>query len=209
MRIDVFHDIACPWCRIGKKHLQLALAQWHGDVDVHYHTFFLNDRIPAEGADFRSYMMAKGGGTVTDIEQFFAAPREMGERVGLTFNFERITKAPNTLLAHRLIALTPESQQVAMIDALYDAYFEHGQDVGDLDVLLTVAGQVGLDEASVRARLQTDEAEQSVLDEARGAKQIGVTGVPLFVFGNTFALSGAQPPDVILQVMKQTEDMVG
>lgn len=208
MRIDVFHDIACPWCRIGKQHLQLALQQWEGTVDVHYHTFFLNDGIPPEGADFRTYMLAKGQGMVTDVEQFFAAPRSMGEQVGITFNFEQITKAPNTLLAHRLIALTPPATKPAMIDALYQAYFEDAQDIGDLDTLVAIAAALGLDEADIRSRLLGNEAAEDVLTQARHAQQMGVTGVPLFVFDNTYALSGAQPPHVMLQVMQQTKETV-
>ncbi len=98
MRIDVFHDIACPWCRIGKAHLQDALDKWDGEpVEVHYHPFFLNPSIPPEGYPFKAYMLAKGGGSVP-LEQWFAAPREMGQRAGMTFNFEQIEHAPNTML---------------------------------------------------------------------------------------------------------------
>ncbi|MEM6282437.1 MAG: DsbA family oxidoreductase [Chloroflexota bacterium] len=207
MKIDVFHDTVCPWCRIGKKHMELALAQYDGEVEIRYHTFFLNNNIPPEGADFHTYMMAKGRGMVTDIEQFFDAPREMGRRVDLTFNFEAITKAPNTTDSHRLIAMTPADRKVAMIDALYEAYFENGQDIGNRDVLVSVAESVGLDGADVRGRLATDEAHQQVIGEAMQGQQLGVTGVPMFVFNNTLAFSGAQPPEAFLQMMQQAEDL--
>ena len=94
MQIDVFHDIACPWCRIGKAHLKQALQNWHGEpVEVSYRAYFLNPDIPVEGYEFAPYMTAKGGGRVP-MEQWFAQPRDAGERAGVVFNFDRIEKAP-------------------------------------------------------------------------------------------------------------------
>jgi predicted DsbA family dithiol-disulfide isomerase len=204
MRIDVFHDTACPWCRVGKAHMKMALEKWEGEpVEVYYHTFFLNADIPTEGYDFKEYMFAKGGGRVP-LEQWFDAPRQMGERVGVKFNFESITRAPNTLLSHRLIALTPEDKKEAMIDVLYAAYFEHGQDIGDLETLAKIAGEVGLDAEDIYTRLQSDEGEREVLAEAQEAHRLGINGVPFFVVNNLYAFSGAQPPEVFLQAMKQS-----
>jgi predicted DsbA family dithiol-disulfide isomerase len=203
MQIDVYHDIACPWCRIGKRNLAAALAEWQGEpVEVRYRSFFLNADIPAEGYDFQSYMRAKGGGN-PDLEMWFDAPRQAGKRVGLTFNFDTIARAPNTLLAHRLIALTPDAQRTAMIEALYDAYFEHGQDVGDLEVLLRIASAHGLDSETLRERLENGDAEAEVLAEADYGARLGVSGVPLFVFNQQYALSGAQPAQVLTRVMEQ------
>jgi predicted DsbA family dithiol-disulfide isomerase len=203
MQIDVYHDIACPWCRIGKRNLADALAEWQGEhVEVRYRTFFLNPDIPAEGYEFRSYMRAKGGGN-PDLEMWFDAPRQAGKRVGLTFNFDTITRAPNTLLAHRLIALTPVPQRTAVIDALYDAYFEHGQDVGNLETLMHIAAAQGLNTDALRQQLASDAAEEEVLAEADFGAQLGVSGVPLFVFNQQYALSGAQPAHVLAKVMEQ------
>jgi len=172
MIIDVFHDTVCPWCRIGKEHLKLALEQWEGDVTVRDHTFFLKASIPPEGANFREYMIAKGGGNIP-LEQFFDGPRRAGEAVGLTFNFEAIEHAPNTLLSHRLIALTPDNQKEAMIDALYAAYFEDAKNIGDLDVLVDIAQQVGLDGETTREQLKSDAMHHEVLNEARQAQAAG------------------------------------
>lgn len=206
MRIDVYHDTACPWCRIGKAHLKQALEQWDGPpVAVHYHTFFLNPAIPAEGHNFREYMTAKGGGRVP-MEGWFARPREMGAQVGLTFNFERITMAPNTLLSHRLIALAPEAVREGVIDAVYAAYFEHGQDIGDVGVLVEIGAAHGMDPAALRAGLAGDAGAAAVLADAARGQQLGVTGVPFFVLENKYALSGAQPPAMILQVMHQVRE---
>jgi predicted DsbA family dithiol-disulfide isomerase len=201
--IEVYHDVACPWCRIGKAYLRQALARWAGPAPtVRYRTFFLNADIPSDGYEFVSYMNAKGGGQVP-LEQWFAAPRAMGAAAGLTFHFERITRAPNTLQAHRLIALTPEPDRAGMIDALYDAYFEHGRDIGDLDTLHAIARVQG-----VAVDLQGDQARDQVLAEADQAHRLGISGVPFFVFNQRYGLGGAQPVDVLLQVMEQVNTSV-
>jgi len=203
VQIDIFHDTVCPWCRIGKQHLKLALQQWTDEpVTIRYHTFFLNSSIPLEGYPFREYMQAKLGGRVP-LEQLFGAPQQAGAKVGLTFNFEAITQAPNSTLSHQLIFLTPDDQREAMIDALYAAYFEHGQDIGKLDVLVDVARTQGLDADVIRTKLQAGEGRQAVLDDADQAHRLGINGVPFFVFNNRLAFSGAQPVSVMLDVLKQ------
>ena len=205
MQIDLFHDTACPWCRIGKRHLQLALAQWDGaPVQVRYRTFFLNERIPAAGEDFKPYMQAKVGDRIP-LEQMFAGPRQAGERVGLRFDFEAITRAPNTLLSHRLIALAPAGAQEAVIDGVYAAYFEHGRDIGDLETLLDVAGAAGLDRDATRDLLLSDAATEQVQADARWAQRAGISGVPFFIVNNQYAWSGAQPPEAILNMLRQID----
>ena len=206
MHIDLFSDTVCPWCRIGKRHLELALAEWAREtaepVTLRYRSFFLDPTTPPEGRDFRGHMTAKGGGRVP-LEQFFAAPRERGVAVGLTFNFEAIEKAPNTLLSHRLVYITPEPQRGALLDALYAAYFEFGRDIGDRDVLVDVAAAVGLDAAETRTQLAGDTGAVEVMADVAFARQVGITGVPFFIFNERVAFSGAQPPDVILRVLRQ------
>ena len=206
MHIDLFSDTVCPWCRIGKRHLELALAEWAREtaepVTLRYRSFFLDPTIPPEGRDFRGHMTAKGGGRVP-LEQFFAAPRERGAAVDLTFNFEAIGKAPNTLLSHRLVYIAPEAKRGALLDALYAAYFEFGRDVGDLDVLVDVAEAAGLDAAETRAQLAGDAGTAEVLADIEFARQVGISGVPFFIFNDRLAFSGAQPPEVILRVLQQ------
>jgi predicted DsbA family dithiol-disulfide isomerase len=203
MQIDLFHDTACPWCRIGKRHLRLALAQWDGaPVEVRYRTFFLNERIPAAGEDFKPYMNAKVGGRVP-LEQMFAGPRQAGDRVGLRFDFEAITRAPNTLHSHRLIALAPDSAKEAVIDAVYAAYFEHGLDIGDLEVLVDIAGAAGMERAAMRDLLLSDAGQEQVQADAAWAQQSGISGVPFFIVDGKYAWSGAQPPEAILQMLRQ------
>jgi predicted DsbA family dithiol-disulfide isomerase len=203
MLIEVFQDTVCPWCRIGKRHLELALERWQGEpLEVRYRTFFLNPGIPPEGMDFRTLMNQKGGGTVP-LEQFFDAPRQMGEKVGLLFNFEKIARAPNSQLSNRLIALVPEDQRVAIIDAVYAAYFEHGQDIGQMDVLLAIVASQGLNVDRIREQLTSGAALDQVQADARWAQMNGIQGVPFFVFDQQYGISGAQPPEVLLEVMKE------
>ncbi len=204
MHIDLFYDTTCPWCYIGKRHLQLALAQWDGTpISVRYRSFFLNERIPAAGEDFRSYMQAKVGGA--PLEQLFAGPRQAGLRVGLHLDFAAITRAPNSLLSHRLIALTPASQQEAVIDAVYAAYFEQGRDIGNLEVLADIAGEASLDRSAMHASLLTNAAQEQVLADARWAQQNGISGVPFYIVDERYAWSGAQPPEAIVQMLTRID----
>lgn len=210
MEIELFHDTVCPWCRLGKRHLQLALEDWAGEpVNITYRSFFLNPDIPPEGYAFKPYMEAKGGGQMP-LEGFFAAPRERGQAVGITFNFEDIEFAPNSMLSHRLINFTPEAEREEMVERIYAAYFEHGRNIGDLDTLVDIATEAGMDPGTTRAHLESDAGEAAVLEDISLARQIGVTGVPFFVFNRKYAFSGAQPPEMIRQVVEQVaaEDSV-
>lgn len=208
MKIDVYHDTACPWCRIGKAHMKMALAAWQGEpVEIEYHTFFLNPAIPPEGHRFREYMHAKGGGQVP-LEGWFDRPRQMGAQVGITFNFEKIEHAPNTLLSHVLINLAPEDKREQLIDAVYAAYFEHGRNIGDVDELIAIGAENGL--TVTKDQLRDPAQRDAVLADAQRATQVGVTGVPFFVINNRYAFSGAQPPEVFTQVMDQiTKELAG
>lgn len=204
MLVEVWQDTVCPWCRIGERHLKLALEQWQGaPVEVRYRAFFLDPEMPAEGRDFIATMDRKGGGQVP-LESFFAEPRRRGEAVGLMFNFEQIQRMPNTLLSHRLVALAPDEKKEAVLEAVYAAFFEHGRDIGQLDVLLDIAAAQGLDRAALAGQLETDAGKADVLEDVREAQQLGISGVPFFVFGRRYGLSGAQPPEMILAALERT-----
>jgi predicted DsbA family dithiol-disulfide isomerase len=149
-------------------------------------------------------MRSKGGGSIP-LEYFFQAPAEKGAVVGLRFNFEAITRAPNSLLSHELAALTPLPQQPAVLESIYAAYFEHGLDIGSLEVLLDIARQHNLDRDTVQAQLENHTARAQVMEEIRQAQALGIQGVPFFVFNRRYGLSGAQPPEMILQAMQAAE----
>ena len=183
--------------------MQRSLQEWDGEaVTISYKPFFLDPTIPPEGYDFLEYMQRKGGGRIPP-ERFFEGPRQMGLQAGIIFNFLDIPKAPNTALAHTLIALTPVERQADMVEALYDAFFQYGQDVGDLDTLLTLAEKLELDRESMRAGLVDPKVRAKVEAEVQDAYRMGIAGVPFFVINRKYAFSGAQPPEVILGVFKQ------
>lgn len=204
MFINVYHDTVCPFCRIGKRNLEIALARWQGEpVEVSYRSFFLNSNVPPEGVDYEPYMREKVGGGTKDLATLYEGPVRMGEAVGLRFNFEAIGKMPNTMLSHRLIAMAPESRRPAVVNAIYDAYFEQGRDIGDLDVLVDIAAANGMDAAVTRRRLESDEAQVTVEADFDFAKQVGISGVPFFIINGKYAFSGARPPELILEVLNR------
>lgn len=171
-------------------------------VEVAYRAFFLNPAIPPEGYPFAEYLQAKGGGKIP-LEQFFEGPRRMGREAGLVFNFERIHRAPNSLLSHQLIQLAPAERREGVIDAIYSAYFELGLDIGDLDTLAELGGNHGLDPAETRTRLASGEGRAEVEKEARRAAQLGIGGVPFFLIDAKYGFSGAQPPEVIANILRR------
>ena len=203
MYVDVFHDTVCPWCRIGKRRLSDALARWDGPpVAVRYHPFFLDDTVPPEGVDFRAYMARNKGGEA-NLAPLFEGARRAGAAAGLTFHFDKIRYATNTLLSHRLIALAPDDRKEAVVDGIYRAYFEEGRDIGDLDTLVAIASEAGLDAAATAELLRGDAARDEVLAEAAWAREAGIGGVPPFIVDGALALSGAQPSEALLAALRR------
>lgn len=207
--IDVVSDVVCPWCFIGKRHLEaatreLAPAAASARIAVRWHPFELNPDLPREGIDRQAYLEAKFGGAAR-AQIIYDRVREAGARAGIDFRFERIARQPNTRDAHRLIAWTQASggDASALVEALFRAYFLDGRFVGSIDELAAIAGETGADAAAVRAYLASDAAVQEVADAERRATQMGVQGVPFFIFGGSLAVSGAQPPTVLGRAIVQ------
>lgn len=204
LTVDVVQDTVCPWCRIGKANLDAALRAWDGPpVVLRWHPFELDPTIPPEGMDFRTKMAAKMGRPASELGPVFDRVRQAGAGTGLSFDFDRIGRAPNTLRSHALIAGVPAAVRDAVIDAIHAAYFEEGRDIGDPETLVAVAAGAGVPEDEARAILADPDALAAVREEAAGLSQSGISGVPFFVFGGTHALSGAQPPAALLAAMRQ------
>ena len=202
MNIDVYHDIPCPWCRIGKANLETALRQWDGEpVTVTWRPFLLDPDVPSAGTPLRDFYAIKFG--AENVEPMFERVRAAGRRAGVAFDFEDAIRAPS-LAAHRLIWLAPEEARTAVIDGLQRAYFNEGKNVSDLETLADVAAAAGLDHEEMLARLQRGEGSAETTEAIENAYRVGVTGVPFFVFDDRYALSGAQPPELILAAMRQT-----
>ena len=202
VRIDVVSDVVCPWCFIGKRRLEQAVAMTPGiPVEVHYWPYFLNDWIPLEGMSREQYLTAKFGSpeAYKDIAQRVMAAAA-GE--GVVYASDRINRQPNTRDPHRLIhwaeaiGKAPEMKQ-----RLMDLYFTEGADLSNTDVLVQAAADVGLDPAQVRADLASDKDVAEVEQEAQMAKNVGIQSVPVFIFGGKFAVTGAQAPEYLAEAI--------
>jgi predicted DsbA family dithiol-disulfide isomerase len=210
LSIDVVSDVVCPWCWIGKRRLEEALAQ-RSEADgapvINWHPFELNPDIPPGGLDRRSYLEQKFGGPER-AKQIYARVEAAGREVGIPFDFERIVRQPNTRDAHRLIAwaqATNPSAAAALVERLFRAYFIEGVDIGDLESLARLAGEAGFDALAAASCLQSDGERGAVAAAEEHARQLGVSGVPFFIFNQRLAVSGAQPPEVLLDAIAQAQ----
>lgn len=206
MRIEVFSDCVCPWCYIGKRHLEQALAQGEfGDADIHWRAFQLNPDLPPEGRDRREYLDAKFGGAEA-VHAMQARIQEAGRGADIEFQFDKITRSPNTLNAHRLIRLAQTQNRAGeMAETLFRSYFTEGRDIGDAGTLAELAQTAGVI-GDVRAWLAGDEQQAAVLEDLHSARRLGINGVPFFIFENRYALSGAQPVEVFTQALRAARE---
>lgn len=201
MKIDVISDAVCPWCYIGKKHLEKALAQRPElEVDIHWHPYQLHPDAPLAGYDYRATIDKKYGRET--IERMFAHITQVGQAAGIDFHLNRITRGANTINAHRLLYWARQAGvQNPVCEAIFQAYFCNGADLGDSDTLVAIAAENGMDPDRVRARFATDEDKEAVRELCAFASRQGVSSVPQFVFDGGFTLSGAQHEDVFVRVL--------
>ncbi|MGE0719152.1 MAG: DsbA family oxidoreductase [Alphaproteobacteria bacterium] len=201
MHIDIFSDVICPWCFIGKRRLARALAG-EGDVPttVRWRAFMLNPDMPAEGMERQTYIALKFG-SAAHARRIYDTVQQAAESEGLTLALDRIRRTPSTVRAHRLIRWAtgaPESD--ALVEGLFRAYFQEGRNIGDPTELADIAGAAGLDRAAAAAMLAGPEGESEVVSEDRTARRIGINGVPCFIFDGQYAVSGAQEPEVFAPI---------
>ena len=143
MLVEIFHDTACPWCRIGINHFFEAIAQWQESVVIRWHPFLLDQTIPVEGIEFHSFMTKRKGIDAQALAQLFDYTRQKGQAAGVKFNFDKISLAVNTVLSHQLIAIAPEPTKRSVVEAVYRAYFEEGLNIGTIDVLVSIGEAAG------------------------------------------------------------------
>ena len=202
VRIDVVSDLVCPWCFIGKKRLEKAVAMTPGiPVEVHFRPYFLNDWIPLEGIPREQYLTTKFGSleAYKDIAQ---RVRAAAASEGLVYAGDRINRQPNTRNPHRLIRWAEGIRKAPeMKQRLMDLYFTEGADLSNTDVLVQAAAYIGLDPAQVRSDLASDKDVTEVEQEVQMAKDAGIQSVPMFIFGGKFAVSGAQAPEDLAQAI--------
>jgi predicted DsbA family dithiol-disulfide isomerase len=195
--IDIVSDVICPWCYLGKRRLDRALAGLPElRVAIRWHPFLLDATIPAQGLDRQAYLAAKFGraALATLHDPLIAA----GKAEGIPYAFDRITRTPNTLDAHRLLRwAAAEGRQHALAERLFRLYWVEGQDVGDRGVLVRAAEAEAMDGAVVARLLAGGADRDAVIEEIRDAAELGITGVPTFVIGARYVVIGAQPPEVL------------
>ena len=202
LHIKVFHDTVCPWCRIGKKNLLTALEELGTpsiDVDISYYTFFLNRDLPEEGVDYEKYLTSKFRGY--SLKTINEPLIKLGKQAGITYNFELIKRIPNTILSNTLIYLTPPEKKLRMVDRLGELYFEQGANIGDINILIDLVHELEL--SITPEQLQDPKNRNVVIEQDNYGKDLGITGVPFFVFEDKFAVSGAQPVSAFKNVIQR------
>ncbi len=207
--VDIVSDIVCPWCWLGKVYFDEAVRKSGRKIDVVYRPYMLDADVPQDGADYKTYMAKKFGGGPSDK---FKAMREHLEAAapdaGITFKFSELTVRPHTLRAHRLVKWAQgQGLGPATKTALFKAYFEELRDIGNISVLADIAGRVGMDADLVTDLLATDKDENAVREEILFFRNLGVSGVPTFIYNGQFAITGAQPVSAHLQAIKQAASL--
>ncbi|WP_310627186.1 DsbA family oxidoreductase [Limnohabitans sp.] len=206
LTIDVVSDVVCPWCYVGKRRLERALALLaiqHPDVDpeVRWHTFQLNPEMAPEGMARADYVSQKFGDKAGSVYERVAG---VGKEAGIAFAFDRIARQPNTVVAHSLIAVSePGMAQDAMVEALFKTYFIEGRDLTEAAVLMDIAESAGMARSVAEQHLQNSALHSQTIGNDNAAREMGITGVPFFIFNRQVGLSGAHESDTLLQAMAE------
>ncbi len=210
MRIDIYSDTICPWCFIGKRRLERALAERpQPGLKIHWRAFQLNPDMPAGGLDRQDYLNRKFGGA-QNAERVYAAVREAGAQEGIAFDFAAIERTPNSLLSHRLLRFALErGDQDPLVERLFNLYFLEGGDLEDPEVLIQAAEDAGFDPAAARGYLEAGTGLEDVQNEDTQARRAGIQGVPTFILNGQYALSGAQEPKVLFQMFDLAREEKG
>mgnify|MGYP000890038015 CR=1 FL=1 len=209
IQVDVVSDIVCPWCYIGKRRLESALAQLNNrfPIEITYHPFQLDPSVPPQGKDFVSYMHGRYG---SQIEGMFSRVEQVGQQEGLDFDFLSIPKAINTLPLHQMLRVAhQEGIQAEVKEALMTAYFVDRLDLSNPNNVAMLMEPFGWSTTKTLDLLRSADGLQEVQDEIRYYQQMGVTGVPFFILNNKYGISGAQPAEVLKDAIEQVAQELG
>ena len=204
IKLDILSDPICPWCYIGWSNLARAMeARPNHPFTIEWHPFQLNPDMPPEGYDRKAYLEAKFGGP-DRAKAIYGRIADAAAESGLDVDFEKITRTPNTMDAHRLIrwARTTGSQN-ALVEQLFHRYFEDGEDISDHALLLDVAESVGMEREVVEKLLSGDADRETLAEEDVSAREMGVSGVPCFIVGGRYVMQGAQPVETWVKVINE------
>lgn len=205
MRIEAIVDTVCPWCYIGKKRLEKALKKENlSGFAIQWRPFLLNPDIPEGGVDRQWYLSTKFGG-MESANRVYKSIAAAGASVGIDFDFDAIRVTPDSTQSHRLIyKMCAENPAIGsdLIEDIFTAYFLHGQDIGDRNILVEIAVSHGADRSEIIDYLHGDMDQEFIIQESRLAHQLGVSGVPCFLFNGRHALSGAQEPAILQRMIR-------
>lgn len=200
--VDVISDVICPWCFIGKRRLEKAIVAHGEPVSVRWHAFQLNPTMPKEGIRRKKYRVRKFG-SWDRSQELDAKVIAVGKTEGIRFEFDKIEKTPNTVNAHRLIWLADQHGcQDAVVEALFLAYFTEGRDIGDSATLVDVVVKAGVDRGTAEALVNSVDGMDVIDQASKMADRHHVTGVPFFIVGNGFTVSGAEPVETLLEALR-------
>lgn len=205
MHIDLFADIACPWCYIGERRLKAALEESGVEAEVTWRPYQLQPALPPEGMPWTEFVERKFGG-MGRAEGMFAHVARAGAPDGVHFLFDRMATAPNTRRVHAVIlAAQARGRMWDAADAAFRAYFTEGRDLADLAVLEEIGAAAGLSADDVRGALGDEALAGEIADAESLARDMGVSGVPFYVFDGKYAVSGAQPADTFLRILERVQ----
>jgi predicted DsbA family dithiol-disulfide isomerase len=202
LKIEIYSDVICPWCYLGESRLKKALESFtKTPVEIHYLPYELNPTTPQEGHDRKEYLQAKYGDRIKQADKKL---KQLGEEVGITYNFDKANRIPNTLKAHRLIWFADQKGvQDKAVTGLFKGYFSDGVDIGDAKALAKVASEWGLNEGEVAQFLDSEKGSEEVRGLEETGYNLGVTGVPFFVFDGKAAVSGAQDISTFTEILNE------
>jgi predicted DsbA family dithiol-disulfide isomerase len=201
--LEIWVDIVCSWCYVGKRRLETALEGLTDEVEIVWRSFELDPTLPADAGSADEELARRRGVTLAEARAMHEETERMGESLGIRFDFARARRG-NTFDAHRVLQMAQaEGRGTAVVDRLLTAYFSEGVPIGDRDALARVAGDAGLDAGDVAAMLDGDGYAADVRADEREAAELGITAVPFFVFDRRLALAGAHPPETIAEAIAQ------
>ena len=201
MQIDVVFDTVCPWCYVGKRRFERALKMRPNmKPTLRYRSFLLNPDLPPQGVDRREYLERKFGGSA-QYERIVEALVFTGKGEGINFALDKIKRTPNSANSHRLIRLARTMNcQTEAVNVLFSAYFERGLDIGNVEVLVKLAEEIGLERGMAYAHLSTETDLNAVYTENARMHRLGITGVPCYIFNEGRAIAGAQEPEILVRM---------
>jgi predicted DsbA family dithiol-disulfide isomerase len=205
MRVDIVYDTVCPWCYVGKRRFERALKMRpHLKPQIRFRSFLLNPDLPMQGVDRREYLERKFGSSA-QYDRIVEALVFTGKGEGINFALDKIKRTPNSANSHRLVRLAQLlNRQNEAVDAVFSAYFERGLDIGNIEVLVRLGEEIGLDKPMVYAHLTAETDLNAVYAENARMHRLGITGVPCYVFNESRAIAGAQEPDILVRMIDMT-----